>query len=129
MPSMLGMGIWKFSKNVELAKEFISFLFQKENYDAWIVASSGFNHPPLKQLADHPIWTHNAKLAILPGEAQFAHARGWPGKPTDAVKRIDNNFVLPEMVTQAIHGASTERAMAWAQDQVVLAVKGQLRAG
>jgi multiple sugar transport system substrate-binding protein len=129
MPSMLGMGIWKFSKNVELAKEFISFLFQKDNYDAWIVASSGFNHPPLKQLADHPIWTHNAKLAILPGEAQFAHARGWPGKPTDAVKRIDNNFVLPEMVTQAIHGASTERAMAWAQDQVVLAVKGQLRAG
>ncbi len=32
------LAIWKFSKNVPLAKDFIKFLFQKENYDAFIVA-------------------------------------------------------------------------------------------
>jgi multiple sugar transport system substrate-binding protein len=128
-PSMHGIGIWKFSKNVELAKEFISFLFQKENYDAWIVASSGFNHPALKHLADHPIWSRNPKLSMLPGEAQFAHSHGWPGKPTDAVKRLDNNYVLAEMVTKAINGMPTKRAIEWAQEQVVLAVKGKLKGG
>src|SRR5215475_2759340 len=47
-PPINGIGIWKFSKNVPLAKDFIRFLFQKENFDAWIVASNAFNHPPLR---------------------------------------------------------------------------------
>jgi len=34
------LGIWKFSKNVALAKDFVKFLFQKENYDAFIVGAA-----------------------------------------------------------------------------------------
>jgi multiple sugar transport system substrate-binding protein len=128
-PPILGLGVWKFSKNQELAKEFIQFLFRKENYDAWIVASNAFNHPPLKNLADHPIWARNPKFAMLPGEAQFGHPRGWPAKPNDAVGRIEANYILPDMLAKAINGMPTKRAMAWAQDQVALAVKGQLKAG
>src|SRR5439155_678740 len=52
-PPITAIGIWKFSKNVPLAKDFIKFLFQKENFDAWIVASNAFNHPPLRHFADH----------------------------------------------------------------------------
>jgi multiple sugar transport system substrate-binding protein len=37
-PPNLSLGIWKFSKNQELAKEFIAYLFQKQNFDAWAVA-------------------------------------------------------------------------------------------
>ena len=43
-PPINGISIWKFSKNQDVAKDFLRFLFQKENYDAWIVASQGFNH-------------------------------------------------------------------------------------
>jgi hypothetical protein len=38
-PPIFSLGIWKFSKNQELVKEFIAYLFQKQNFDAWIVAS------------------------------------------------------------------------------------------
>ena len=127
-PPILGLGIWKFSKNVELAKEFIQFLFRKENFDAWIVASNAFNHPPLKHFADHPIWARNPKFAMLPKEAEFAHPRGWPAKPSDAAQRIDNNYVMADMVAKAVNGMPTKRAMEWAQEQVALAVKGQLKA-
>jgi multiple sugar transport system substrate-binding protein len=127
-PPILGLGIWKFSKNVELAKEFIQFLFHKENFYAWIVASNAFNHPPLKNLADHPIWARNPKFAMLPGEAQYGHPRGWPAKPNDAVGRIDANYIMPDMVAKAVNGMPTKRAMEWAQDQVSQAVKGQLKA-
>jgi multiple sugar transport system substrate-binding protein len=128
-PPILGIAVWKFSKNVELAKEFIQFLFRKENYDAWIVASSAFNHPPLRHLADHPIWARNPKFAMLPKEADFAHPRGWPAKPSDAVQRIDDNYVLADMVAKAVNGMPTKRAMEWAQDQVARAIKGQLKVG
>ena len=78
-PPINGLGIWKFSKNADLAKEFIKFHFQKENFDAWIVASNAFNHPPLRHFADHPIWAKNPKFAMLPAEAEYAHPRA--GRP------------------------------------------------
>jgi multiple sugar transport system substrate-binding protein len=128
-PPILGLGIWKFSKNVELAKEFIHFLYRKENFDAWIVASNAFNHPPLRHFADHPIWARNPKFAMLPKEAEFAHPRGWPATPNDAVGRIEANYVLADMVAKAVNGMPTKRAMDWAQGQIAQAVKGQLKAG
>ena len=127
-PGINAIGIWKFSKNVEPAKEFIEFLFRKENYDAWIVASNAFNQPPLRDLADHPIWAKNPKFAMLPKEAEYAHPRGWPAKPNDAVRRIENNYILPDMVSKTIQGMPVKRVMEWGQEQVVLAVKGQLKA-
>ena len=89
---------------------------------------NAFNHPPLRHLADHPIWARNPKFAMLPKEAEFAHPRGWPAKPNDAVGRIEVNYVLPDMVAKAVNGMPTKRAMEWAQDQVAQAVKGQLKA-
>jgi multiple sugar transport system substrate-binding protein len=127
-PPINMVSIWKFSKNIPLAKDFLRFLFQKENYDSWIVASNAFNHPPLRHLADHPIWARNPKFAMLPKEAEFAHPRGWPAKPNDAVARIEVNFILPDMVAKAVNGMPTKRAMEWGQEQVALAVKGQLKA-
>ena len=126
-PPINMISVWKFSKNIPLAKDFLKFLFQKENYDAWIVASNAFNHPPLRHLADHPIWARNPKFAMLPKEAEFAHPRGWPAKPNDAVGRIEVNYVLPDMVAKAVNGMPTKRAMEWGQDQVAQAVKGQLK--
>src|SRR5436189_4796969 len=126
-PPINSVAIWKFSKNVQLAKDFLKFLFQKENYDAWIVASNAFNHPPLKNLADHPIWARNPKFAILPQEAEYAHERGWPAKPSAAIQLIQVNYVLPDMVAKAVNGMPTKRAMAWAEDQIKLAVQGKLR--
>jgi len=128
-PPILGLGIWKFSKNQQVAREFVRFLFRKDNFADWVVASNGFNHPPLRSLADHPIWSQNPKLAMLPGEAEFAHPRGWPGRPTDAVQRIDINFVMADMLAKAVNGMAVKRAMEWAQDQIAAALKGQLRAG
>ena len=128
-PPILGIGIWKFSKNADLSKELIQFLFRKENYDAWIVASNAFNHPPLRHLADHPIWAKNPKFAMLPKEAEFAHPRGWPAKPSDAVQRIDDNYIMADMVAKAVGGMPTKRAMDWAQEQIARAIKGQLKVG
>jgi len=128
-PGINALGIWKFSKNAELAKEFVQFLFRKENFDAWIVAANAFNQPPVRDLADHPIWVRNPKFAMLPKEAEYAHARGWPSKPNDAVRRVENNYVLPDMVTKAVNGMPTKRAMEWAQDQIMQGVRGQLKAG
>lgn len=121
------LAIWKFSKHVSLAKDFIKFLFQKENYDAFIVGGSAFNQPPLRHYAEHPIWSSNAKYAMLPKEAEYVHEQGWPAKPNAGVQLIVVNFVLPDIVAKAINGMPTKRALAWGEDQVKLAVQGKLK--
>jgi hypothetical protein len=65
---------------------------------------------------------------MLPKEAEHAHARGWPSRPNDAIRRVENNYILPDMVAKALSGMPTKRAMEWGQEQVALAVKGQLKA-
>ncbi len=120
------LGIWKFSKNVSLAKDFVKFLFQKENYNAFIAAGSAFNQPPVKHFAEHPIWASNPKYAMLPKEAEYVHEQGWPAKPNAAVQLIVVNYILPDIVAKAINGMPTKRALAWGEDQVKLAVQGKL---
>jgi len=39
---------------------------------------------------------------------------------------IDVNFILPDMIAKALGGMPTARAMAWAEDQVRLALQGRL---
>ncbi|MGH7332440.1 MAG: ABC transporter substrate-binding protein [Candidatus Rokuibacteriota bacterium] len=126
-PGIVSVGIWKFSKNATLAKDFIKFLFQKENYDAFIVAGSAFNQPPLKGFAEHPIWASNPKYAMLPKEADYVHEPGWPAKPNTTTQLIWVNFTLPDIVAKAINGMPTKRALAWGEDQVKLAVQGKLK--
>ena len=121
------LGIWKFSKNVSLAKDFMKFLFQKENYNAFIAAGSGFNQPPVKHFAEHPIWASNPKFAMLPKEAEYVHEQGWPAKPNAAVQLIVVNFILPDIVAKAISGMPTKRALAWGEDQIKLALQGKLK--
>src|SRR5262245_35215219 len=121
------LAIWKFSKNVSLAKDFVKFLYQKENYDAFIVEGSAFNQPPLKAFAEHPIWASNPKYAMLPKEADYVHELGWPAKPNAAVQLLMVNFVLPDIVAKAVAGMPTKRAMVWGEDQVRLATQGKLK--
>jgi len=121
------LAIWKFSKNVSLAKDFIKFLFQKENYNSFITGGSAFNMPPLKGFAEHPIWASNPKYAPLPKEAEYVHEQGWPAKPNAAVQLIIVNYVLPDIVAKAVNGMPTKRALAWGEDQIKLALQGKLR--
>src|SRR5262249_60540821 len=67
------LAIWKFSKNIPLAKDFIKFLFQKENYKAFISEGSAFDHAPRKAFPGHPNGSSNPENAMLPQRADSTH--------------------------------------------------------
>jgi len=111
------LGIWKFSKNQELAKSFISYLFQPENYTEWILASGGYNTSPLRGYENLSIWVDHPKFKILPQQAQFAHADGWP-VTNGYIQRIDDLFILPNMAAKVVTGTSVKAAIAWAEGEI-----------
>ncbi len=121
----VALGIWNFSKNVELGKEFIRFLYERENFNAWIAASFGFNQPPLRYYENHPIWQQNPKLALLPKEAESARARGWPAKPNEFIQIIENLYILPNIAAKAVTGTPVKEAIAWGEHEVRKVLEGK----
>jgi len=112
------LGIWKFSKNQDLAKAFLKYLLQPENYTEWMIASKGFSHGPLRVYENHPIWADHPKFKILPGEAQFGHVSGWPSPPNGYIQRINDLYILPNMVAKVVTGTPIKTAIAWAEGEI-----------
>lgn len=123
-PTVRGYGIWKFSKNAELAKEFLRYFYREDHLKDWIQAGNGFNHSMWRFWESHPVWSTDPKLRMLPAEGAFARMRGWPAPPSDVFGVIDDLYVLPDMVAKAIGGMSTKAAMDWGTDQVKRAMEG-----
>jgi multiple sugar transport system substrate-binding protein len=114
------IGIWKFSKNVETAKEWIRYLIgRREVYDEYIMSSDAYNLPIFTNLQDHPVLRTDPKLAALrpSGEVQY-HIYGWPAPPSDRIQLITNSFIVPNMLAKAVTGTPTKEAIAWAEREM-----------
>jgi multiple sugar transport system substrate-binding protein len=119
------IAIWKFSKNVEPAKEWIRYLLgQREVYDEWIMAADAFNLPSYEKLVDHPVLKTDPKYAALGAPGVQYHLYGWPAPGTDKVQRVTNEYILPNMVAKAVTGTPTKEAAAWAEKEMKRIVSG-----
>jgi multiple sugar transport system substrate-binding protein len=113
------IGIWKFSKNVEPAKEWIRYLLGKrEVYDEYIMSGDAFLLPVYANIMDHPVLKTDPKFAALKPEGIQFHCYGWPAPASDKVQRITNEFILPNMIAKAVTGTSTKEAVAWAEKEM-----------
>jgi multiple sugar transport system substrate-binding protein len=119
------IGIWKFSKNVEPAKEWIKYLLgKKEVYDEYVMSGDAFNLPVYANLQDHPVLKTDPKYAALKAEGVQFHTYGWPAPPSDKVQLITNSFILPNMLAKAVTGTSTKDAIAWAENEMKKVMAG-----
>jgi multiple sugar transport system substrate-binding protein len=119
------IGIWKFSKNIDPAKEWIRYLVgKKEVYDEYVMSGDAFNLPVYANLQDHPVLKTDPKFAALKAEGVQYHAYGWPAPASDKVQRVTNEFVLPNMIAKAVTGTSTKDAIAWAEKEMKRIISG-----
>ena len=115
----IGIGIWKWSKVQELAKEFFEWHFQKEQQEKFLTASHGYNQPFLKAFSMHPIYASNPKFYFAPYMSSYVHAIGWPGVPTAAAQAVANQFIIPDAAAAHATGRMTaEQAAKKAEMQI-----------
>src|SRR5439155_1764203 len=60
------VGVWNFSKNVDLAKDFLRYHFQPENLSRWVDAGHGFNMPFLSNLTRHAVYKSDKQYRFIP---------------------------------------------------------------
>jgi multiple sugar transport system substrate-binding protein len=118
------LGIWKFGKNVEPAREFLRWFFEPAQYHEWIVSGDNYNHPVWRDMENHPVWDLDPKYKPLKTMSQYSHLYGWPAPPDEKIQLITNSYIIPNMFARVVTNASSPKdAMVWAETEISRAMK------
>lgn len=111
-------GIMSWSKNVPAAKQFLIDYFGA--YLEAVKASEGYNQPLLKDFRKKPmpVIGEDPKLQILQDFDQAARVVGFPGPPTPAAAEVEQNWIIPLMIGQAVQSENVDQAVDWATQKV-----------
>ncbi len=115
----LSLGIWKFSKNKELAKEFLKYHFEKAQFDRFLDVAVGYNVPFLKSYRKHPVFTSDPKIRFISEIGQYEHPIGYPGPVTADSQIVWDLYIIGNMFSYAATGQkSIPDAIAWAEKEI-----------
>ena len=110
--------IWKFSKNIPAAKEFIQYI--SDNQKEAMEASLGYNMPFLKDQYKKPMpyLGKDAKLSALQDQEKLTAFLGFPGPMSPPAQEVVTTFIIPDMFTKVARGAPIEDTMKWGVGEV-----------
>ncbi|HLG81214.1 MAG TPA: ABC transporter substrate-binding protein [Bradyrhizobium sp.] len=103
---------YKYSKYPKAVKEYIRFMWEKENYDAWEVASNGYVAPPLPAYNDNPVWTSDPKITPYRDCLKRCLDNGYAGDLGNASAGVMGDFVVVDMFAEAASGSATPKEAA-----------------
>ncbi|KAA3509449.1 ABC transporter substrate-binding protein [Agrobacterium rosae] len=121
--TLLGSFSWLVSsqtKQEALAKEWIQYFFQSENYEKLIQTTGGRWYPIFPALAKSmPLFKDNPSFANFDKLATDGLTIGFKGAPTPLASQVYTAKILSSSVQQMIvDGKSPQDAAAWAQAEV-----------
>jgi multiple sugar transport system substrate-binding protein len=113
-----GRAIMKYSKNQQVAKEFLRWFMDRPQYDKWFVANDGYVVGPTPFWETHQMWERDPKLAPFKESSKFGRWPGYPGSPSRKASEALVKYILVDMYAQAIKGMKPEDAVKWAEGEL-----------
>jgi ABC-type glycerol-3-phosphate transport system substrate-binding protein len=110
--------IMKYSKNQQVAKEFLRWFMDRKQYDPWFVANDGYVNGPTPHWEKHAMWERDPKLVPFKESVRFGRWPGYPGPPSRKASEALVKYVLVDMYAQAIKGMKPEDAAKWAETEL-----------
>jgi multiple sugar transport system substrate-binding protein len=116
--NLRSLGVWKFSKEVELGKALVRHLFNEERYLDYITSSDNYNHPIFKKFEAHAVWNIDPKYEPFKTIGQYSHLYTWPAPPDPKAQIVIYNYIIANMYAKAVTGTSTKDAIVWAEEEI-----------
>jgi multiple sugar transport system substrate-binding protein len=111
--------IMKYSKNVKLAKDFLKWLHQKENYEKWFVVNEGYSVGSTKVWEEHAMWGKiDKQLQVFRQAARKTFAFGHPGPASAKATEAYTKYIIVDMYAKAVQGMKAEDAVKWAEGEL-----------
>ncbi len=115
----LTLGIWKFSKHQELAKEFLKYHFEKSQFEKFVDVAMGYNVPFLKTYRKHPVFTSDPKIAFIGKIGEYEHTIGYPGPVTANIQTVWDLYIIGNMFGYAAtENKTVDEAVLWAEKEI-----------
>jgi multiple sugar transport system substrate-binding protein len=108
---MYEFGVFKYSKNLDLAKDLIRYLMAPEQYGKWLESGEGNMSPLLGTYAALPMWTKDPNLKAFAEASKYVRAIGWPGPVTRAAAEVNAKFILVDMAAKAARGMPVQKVI------------------
>jgi multiple sugar transport system substrate-binding protein len=103
---------YKYSKYPKAVKEYLRFMWEKDQYAPWQQASNGYISPPLPAFDDNPVWTADPKVTPFRDLLRNALDNGYAGMLGYASAAVMGDFVLVDMFAEACTRNQTPKAAA-----------------
>ena len=104
--------VFKHTKYPKAAKEFIRFMMEQEQYGPWMQAAIGYVAHPLKAYDSNPIWTVDPKHTPYRDAMKIMRPAGFSGKLGYASAGATADFIVVNMVAEAVSGQKTPKEAA-----------------
>ena len=112
------MFAFRYTKYPNAAKEYLRFMMEREQYEAWQSASLGYVQQPLKAYADTQFWKSDPKLLPYRNVPGLTRDNGYAGKLGTASAGAMADYIVVNMFAQAASGAtSIETAIRQAENR------------
>jgi multiple sugar transport system substrate-binding protein len=111
--------LMKYSKNQKLAKDFLRWLHEKENYGKWFEVNEGYSVGAATAWEEHPMWSRVDKpLQIFRRAARQGRMIGYQGPATAKATESYSKYIVVDMYAKAVQGMKAEDAAKWAESEL-----------
>ncbi len=98
------MMVFKYSKYPSAAKGFIEYMFQPDQYNAWVEAAVAYLTPGLKGYLDNPVFTDDPKLTVFKDVSERTLTAGYKGSVGEKAAAALADFIVLDMFANAATG-------------------------
>ena len=110
--------VMRYSKNQNVAKDFIRFYMDRKQFDPYFVTMDTFGIPGTKGYVDHPLWKKDPRTAVFPETLPHARQVGYAGPAGRKATEVLSKYIIVDMFAKAIQGMKPEDAVAWAAGEL-----------
>jgi multiple sugar transport system substrate-binding protein len=104
--------VFKHSKYPKAAKEFVRFMMEEEQYGPWMQAAGGYISQPLRAYEKNSVWTVDPKNTPYRDAVKNMRPAGYMGKLGYASAGALADFIVQDMVAEAVSGSKTPKEAA-----------------
>ncbi len=112
------MGILNNSENIDVAKEYLKWWFQPENFDKWWRVQEGYQLHHVKNLANDPMWKDDPKMGIFKEIPKYGRLRGFAGNPNEKASLAASKYIVVDTFAKAVQSIDAKDALEWGERQL-----------
>jgi multiple sugar transport system substrate-binding protein len=111
--------VMSYSKNQQLARDFLKWMHSKEQFGKWFVIEAGYSVGSNKFWEQHPMWEKlDPPMKPYRTATSFARAFGYAGPFSARATEVYTKYIVTDLYAKAVQGMTAEESVKWADGEL-----------